>query len=107
MSEAMWIVIGIVSTLAIMKRKLKLRGKTLIKIQGHLNGKWKECFEGMEISYEGNNTILTGNIKDEASFTWNSEYHKGLQSDTYFGQSGGKISYRKSSFNNQMYHDRI
>ena len=43
-----------------------MKGKTIIKIQGHLIGKWKECFEGMEISYEGNNTILTGNIKDEA-----------------------------------------
>jgi hypothetical protein len=43
-----------------------MKGKTKIKIQGHLNGKWKECFEGMTISYEGNNTILTGNIKDEA-----------------------------------------
>jgi hypothetical protein len=65
MPEAMWIVIGIVSTLAIMKRKLKLRGMTKIKIRGHLNGKWKECFEGMEISYEGNNTIFTGRLKDE------------------------------------------
>jgi hypothetical protein len=43
-----------------------MNGRTIIKIQGHLNGKWKECFEGMEISYEGNNTILTGNLKDEA-----------------------------------------
>jgi hypothetical protein len=43
-----------------------MKGKTIIKIQGHLNGKWQECFEDMEISYEGNNTILTGNFKDEA-----------------------------------------
>ena len=43
-----------------------MKGKAIIKIQGHLNGKWKESFEGMEISYEGNNIILTGNIKDEA-----------------------------------------
>ena len=43
-----------------------MKGKTIIKIQGHLNGKWKECFEGMELSYEGNNTILTGNLKDKA-----------------------------------------
>lgn len=61
----MWIVIGIVSLLAILKRKFKWQGKTIIKIQGHLNGKWKECFEGMEISYEGNNTIFTGRLKDE------------------------------------------
>jgi hypothetical protein len=66
MYKAMWIVIGIVSTLAIMKRKLRWRGKTIIKIQGHLNGKWKECFEGVEISYEENNTILSGRLKDEA-----------------------------------------
>jgi len=43
-----------------------MKGKTIIKIQGHLNGKWKDCFEGMTISYEGNNTILTGYLKDEA-----------------------------------------
>ena len=61
----MWIVIGIVSTLAIMKRKLKLQRMTKIKIQGHLNGKWMECFEGMEISYEGNDTIFTGRLMDE------------------------------------------
>ena len=46
--------------------KKNMKGKTIIKIQGHLNGKWKECFEGMEFSYEDNNTILSGNIKDEA-----------------------------------------
>ncbi len=43
-----------------------MKGKVIIKIQGQLNGKWKDCFEGMEISYEGNNTILTGCLKDEA-----------------------------------------
>ena len=43
-----------------------MKGKTIIKIQGHLDKKWKNSFEGMEISYEGDNTILTGNLKDEA-----------------------------------------
>jgi hypothetical protein len=43
-----------------------MKGKTIIKIQGHLNGKWKECFEGMELSYEENITILTGNIRGES-----------------------------------------
>ena len=62
----MWIAIGIMSALSIMKQKLKWKNKTLIKIQGHLNGKWKECFEGIEFSYEENNTILTGTIKNEA-----------------------------------------
>jgi len=43
-----------------------MKGMTIIKIQGHLNEKWKDFFEVMEISYEGSNTILTGNLKDEA-----------------------------------------
>ena len=43
-----------------------MKGKAIIKVQGHLNEKWKDWFEGLEISYEGNNTILTGNLKDEA-----------------------------------------
>jgi hypothetical protein len=41
-------------------------GKTRIVILGHLNCKWKECFDGMEISYAGNNTIISGIMKDEA-----------------------------------------
>ena len=43
-----------------------MKGKTKISIQGHFDKKWENSFEGMEISYAGNNTILTGNIKDEA-----------------------------------------
>jgi hypothetical protein len=43
-----------------------MKGKTIIKIQGHLDKKWTNRFEGMEISYEGDNTILTGDLKDEA-----------------------------------------
>ena len=43
-----------------------MKGKTIIKIQGHLDKKWKNSFEGLEINYEGENTILRGNIKDEA-----------------------------------------
>jgi len=43
-----------------------MKGKTIIKIRGHLDKKWRNSFEGLEISYEGDNTILTGNIKDEA-----------------------------------------
>jgi len=39
---------------------------TNIKIQGHLDKKWRYCFEGMEITYEGDDTIITGNIKDES-----------------------------------------
>jgi hypothetical protein len=43
-----------------------MKGKTKITIQGHLDMKWKNSFEGLEISYEGNNTILSVNVKDEA-----------------------------------------
>ena len=43
-----------------------MKGKTIIKVKGHLNKNWKDWFEGLEFSYEGNNTILTGNLKDEA-----------------------------------------
>ena len=43
-----------------------MKGKTIIKIQGHLDKEWKNSFEGMKISYEGDNTILIGNLKDEA-----------------------------------------
>ena len=42
-----------------------MKGKTIIKIQGHLDKKWKNSFEGMEICYEGDNSIITGKIKDE------------------------------------------
>lgn len=41
-----------------------MKGKNLIIIQGHLDTKWKDWFEGMAISYAGNNTILTVNIKE-------------------------------------------
>ncbi len=44
-----------------------MKGKTKIVVQEHLDIKWKDWFEGMEISYEGNSTILIGEIKDESS----------------------------------------
>lgn len=43
-----------------------MKGKTEIKVEGHLDKERMDWFDGMEISYEGNNTILSGNIKDEA-----------------------------------------
>ncbi len=43
-----------------------MKSKTKIKIQGHLDKKWEDWFDGMEISYDGDNTILTGIMKDEA-----------------------------------------
>ncbi|MCP4313185.1 MAG: hypothetical protein GY790_18150 [Bacteroidetes bacterium] len=38
-----------------------------IKVEGHLDKKWKDWFDGLEIKYEGENTILSGSIKDDAS----------------------------------------
>lgn len=43
-----------------------MKGKTVIKIQGRLDGNWKDFFENMEITYEGDHTLLTGMIRDEA-----------------------------------------
>lgn len=43
-----------------------MKGRNIIIVQGLLDTKWKDWFEGMVISYEGTNTILTGNIMDEA-----------------------------------------
>lgn len=40
--------------------------KAKIKIQGHLDKKWKDWFDGMDISYENSHTIISGNITDEA-----------------------------------------
>jgi hypothetical protein len=42
-----------------------MKGKVRIIIKGHLDDKWKDWFYGMEIFYEGDDTILAGNIKDE------------------------------------------
>lgn len=46
--------------------QITMKDKTRIIVEGHLDKKWKEWFEGMEISYEGNSTILSGSIKDES-----------------------------------------
>lgn len=43
-----------------------MKGKIEIKVEGHLDKRRINWFEGMAISYVGNNTILNGNIKDEA-----------------------------------------
>ena len=44
-----------------------MKGITKIEVQGLLDEKWKNWFEGMDIIHTGNNTILSGNIVDEAS----------------------------------------
>jgi hypothetical protein len=43
-----------------------MRGKTEIVVRGHLDKKWKNWFAGMDITYEGDNTIISGNITDES-----------------------------------------
>ena len=43
-----------------------MKGKTKIKVQGRLDKNRKDWFEGMDIIYEGENTILYGYVKDEA-----------------------------------------
>ena len=40
--------------------------KTIIKIKAHLDESWKEWFDGMEISHEGDITILSGENMDKA-----------------------------------------
>ncbi len=37
-----------------------------IKVKGHLDKNWNKSFDGMNINYEGDNTILSGTVKDEA-----------------------------------------
>ncbi len=44
-----------------------MKGLTKIEVQGLLDEKWRNWFEGMDIIHKGNNTILVGNIVDEAS----------------------------------------
>lgn len=43
-----------------------MKGKIDIIVEEHLDKDRMNWFEGMVISYEGTNTMLSGNIKDEA-----------------------------------------
>jgi len=43
-----------------------MNNKVQIKIKGHLDKSWEDWFDGMEISYEEDNTLLTGEIQDDA-----------------------------------------
>ena len=43
-----------------------MKGLTIVKIQDHLDKKWKDILEGIDIYYEGDNTVILLNIKDEA-----------------------------------------
>ena len=38
-----------------------------IKLKGHLDHKWSDWFEQMAISTEGDQTILTGPVADQAA----------------------------------------
>ena len=46
--------------------QLNMKGKVEIIVEGHLDKKWTDWFDGMLISYESTNTRFSGNIKDEA-----------------------------------------
>lgn len=43
-----------------------MKGRIEIIVEGHLDKKWMDWFDGMVISYEGTCTRFLGNIKDEA-----------------------------------------
>jgi hypothetical protein len=43
-----------------------MKGKIAIKVEGHLDKMRNNWFEGMTISYAGKDTLLTGDIIDEA-----------------------------------------
>ena len=43
-----------------------MNNKVQIKIKGHIDKSWEDWFDGMEISYEEDNTLLTGEIQDDA-----------------------------------------
>jgi hypothetical protein len=47
-------------------QKILMSEKIIIKIQGHLDNKWKDWFKGMDIIYEEDKTIISGIVKDEA-----------------------------------------
>lgn len=44
-----------------------MRGKTEIKLQGRIDIRWKDWFEGMDVLHINNYTILQGHIKDQSS----------------------------------------
>ena len=44
-----------------------MKGNTRIKVEGHLDKNWMDWFEGMDIIYEETNTVLSGELKDEAN----------------------------------------
>jgi hypothetical protein len=47
--------------------KSQLPAHYRIKLKGHLDNKWSEWFADMAISSEGEETILTGRVADQAA----------------------------------------
>jgi hypothetical protein len=43
-----------------------MKAKMKITVKGNLDESWTEWFEGMEITHDGEYTILSGNKKDDA-----------------------------------------
>ncbi|MCY1718900.1 hypothetical protein OU798_01010 [Prolixibacteraceae bacterium Z1-6] len=43
-----------------------MKGKLEIKVEGILDIKWQDWFDGMAISYERDNTVLVGTVSDES-----------------------------------------
>jgi len=43
-----------------------MTGKIQIKVEGLLDNNWEHWFDGMDIVHVGGNTILSGEIKDQA-----------------------------------------
>jgi hypothetical protein len=41
-------------------------GKKIIKVEGHLDQRWKDWFKGMDITYENKDTVISGMVPDEA-----------------------------------------
>ena len=48
-------------------RKFHTPAHYRIKLKGHLDHKWSEWFEGMDISMGGGETILSGKVADQAA----------------------------------------
>jgi hypothetical protein len=38
-----------------------------IRVKGHIDDHWSDWFEGLTIAYAGNETVLTGDVADQAA----------------------------------------
>ncbi len=53
-------------TYFVLVKLIKMKEKIIIRIKGHLNENWEDWFDGVEISYEENTTVLICDNKDQA-----------------------------------------